>query len=57
MYMVLFSQKSEFVFCYRCFTEMKGLIWKNWAAIQCLVYAVIAAAVFSVSLVSHFYAC
>ena len=40
---------------FRCFMETKGLFWKNWAAGQCLLYGTIAAAMFSISLVSKIF--
>lgn len=37
----------------RCYTEVKGTFWKNWAAIQCLIFTVVAASVFAISLVPY----
>ena len=42
------------LFFFRCFTEIKGLFWKNWAAIQCLLFGTIAAAIFAISLVRNY---
>ncbi|XP_060608284.1 lipase maturation factor 2-like [Ruditapes philippinarum] len=37
----------------RCYTEVKGSFWKNWAATQVLIYTVIGATMFAISLVPY----
>lgn len=37
----------------RCYTEIKGTLWKNWAALQCLLFASLAASMFAISLVPY----
>ncbi|XP_052269066.1 lipase maturation factor 2-like isoform X2 [Dreissena polymorpha] len=37
----------------RCFTEIKEVFWKNWAAVQCAIFTLVGASMLAISLVPY----
>jgi len=51
MYVIIWTKASWCVVVGRCFSEVKGVFWKNWAAVQVVIFTIVGATMFSISLV------